>query len=69
MVSDNSEHLNTPEAIQYFVKYNLGDGNKAVPFHWETWTENGEKKVKYSLFNSLTADINILDLREFTQAI
>ena len=28
-----------------YVDYLLGDGKKAVPFHWEEWNEGLDKKV------------------------
>lgn len=71
MVSDNSDHLNSPEAIRHFVEYNLGDGGKEVPFHWQMWSKDGEKKVKPKHFSNLTYLLMPLglDIRECMPAI
>lgn len=29
----------TPDKVQEWVSYELGDGNQCVPFHWRKWND------------------------------
>ena len=47
IITDNSHIISTPNDIKIFVEYSLGDGDEAIPFHWDVWEDN-KKKVQSS---------------------